>query len=102
MGAYGTIANGYEKHIEAHPDIDEVTRKHFESQIKILHMLDSLDGSEIDMIFDTGVFNKTILHYLRSAMENCGMDIDTINKVIVEYYKLLDEFAVEHIRDRHK
>lgn len=101
MSLYGTSADAFEEMIQR-GNMDEQTKEYFERNIKILRLLDEMSESDLDMLFDIGPFGTIARNYMIKAMENCNIDVEIIDKVLAEYYNVLDLYHAEHMRNKYK
>lgn len=101
MSFYGTSADAFEEMIQR-GNVDEATKEYFERNIKILRLLDGMSESDLDMLFDIGPFGTIARNYMIKAMENCNIDVEIIDKVLAEYYNVLDLYHAEHMRNKYK
>lgn len=101
MSFYGKSADEYELYLEKHK-VDEITEEYFKRNIKTLRLLDSMSESDLEMLFDIGPFGTIARNYMIKAMENCNIDVEIIDKVLAEYYNVLDLYHAEHMRNKYK
>lgn len=101
MSLYGISADAFEEMIQR-GNMDEQTKEYFERNIKILRLLDGMSESDLDMLFDIGPFGTIARNYMIKAMENCDIDVEIIDKVLAEYYNVLDLYHAEHMRNKYK
>lgn len=101
MSFYGKSADEFELYL-ANNKMDEATKEYFGRKIKTLRLLDSLSAGDMEMLFDIGPFGMIARNYMIKAMENCEVDVEIIDKVLAEYYNVMDLYTVEHMKNRYK
>lgn len=83
-------AESYKEYLEKKKDIQPELRKHLEKLIKVNELLADLDEAELNMIFDSQIFNDTARSYFKLALEKSKINTDTIQDVLSEINYLFD------------